>query len=118
MPLQDLTGSKMEKLCEKASITINKNAVHGDVSALSPGGVRLGAPALTSRSFKEDDFRAVAGFLHRAVKIALDIQAKAGKQLKDFIAALEGNAEIEALRKEVEAFAERFPMPGFDTAGL
>ena len=33
--------------------------------------------------------------------------------LKDFIAALEGNAEVAALRADVEAFASAFPMPGF-----
>ena len=37
-----LTGSKMEKICDFVSITLNKNAVHGDVSALVPGGVRIG----------------------------------------------------------------------------
>merc|ERR1719252_314018 len=35
-----LTGGKMEKICEAASISLNRNAVHGDASALSPGGVR------------------------------------------------------------------------------
>ncbi len=32
----------MEKVCELAHITLNKNAVFGDSSALSPGGVRVG----------------------------------------------------------------------------
>merc|ERR1719188_2063049 len=31
-----LTGSKVEKVCEGASISLNRNAVHGDASALSP----------------------------------------------------------------------------------
>merc|ERR1719482_1354455 len=48
-----LTGSKVEKVLEMAHITLNKNAVHGDVSAMSPGGVRIGAPAMTSRGLKE-----------------------------------------------------------------
>ena len=56
------------------SITINKNAVPGDLSALAPGGVRLGTAALTSRNFKESDFRKVADFLDMAVQIALRIQ--------------------------------------------
>jgi len=34
----------VEKVLEMAHITLNKNAVHGDVSAMSPGGVRIGAP--------------------------------------------------------------------------
>merc|ERR1719387_3278612 len=37
-----LTGSKVEKVLEEMHITLNKNAVHGDVSAMSPGGVRIG----------------------------------------------------------------------------
>merc|ERR1719188_1735059 len=44
-----LTGSKVEKVCELVSISLNRNAVHGDASALSPGGVRIGSPAMTTR---------------------------------------------------------------------
>jgi len=40
----------------------------------SSGGVRIGAPALTTRGFKEADFVKVADFLDRALKIALRIQ--------------------------------------------
>lgn len=39
---QKVTGSKMETLCDHVGITLNKNAVLGDRSALSPGGVRIG----------------------------------------------------------------------------
>ena len=46
------------------------------------------------------------------------MQASAGKQLKDFLRALEGNAELAALRADVEAFASAFPMPGFDPATI
>ena len=41
---EGLTGSKVERACELASITINKNSVVGDQSAQTPGGVRLGSP--------------------------------------------------------------------------
>jgi len=37
-----LPGNKVEKLCDLCSITLNKNAVFGDSSALAPGGVRIG----------------------------------------------------------------------------
>lgn len=109
-----LTGSKMEKICDIANITLNKNAVHGDVSALTPGGVRVGTSALTSRSMKEKDFIQIAEFLHRAAQLALKIQATTGKLIKDFEAAASKNVEVEALRVEVQAFAHSFPMPGFD----
>lgn len=112
---QKFTGSKMEKICDAVHITVNKNAVNGDVSAMNPGGVRLGTSALTSRSFKEKDFEHVAQFLHRAVQVGLKVQESgATKTLKAFSEALEENVEIRDLKKEVRAFAMEFPMPGFD----
>ncbi|KAG9304989.1 hypothetical protein G9A89_007392 [Geosiphon pyriformis] len=110
-----LTGSKVERICDMCNITINKNSIHGDVNMLSPGGVRLGTPALTSRSFKEEDFVKVAGFLHRAVQIASLVQEKAGsKMMKDFVVACQDIEDISHLKHEVENFATSFPMPGFD----
>ena len=44
-----LDGARLEAVCNEVRITLNKNSVPGDKSALVPGGVRLGAPALTSR---------------------------------------------------------------------
>merc|ERR1712187_437829 len=58
-----LTGSKLEKVCEVCSISLNRNAVHGDASALSPGGVRVGSPAMTTRGCTTEDFKKIAGFL-------------------------------------------------------
>merc|ERR1740138_1080097 len=51
-----LSGGKVEKICEGASISLNRNAVHGDTSALSPGGVRIGSPAMTTRGCTTEDF--------------------------------------------------------------
>jgi len=107
-----LTGSKMEKLYEMISISVNKNAVYGDTSALAPGGIRVGTPALTSRGFKEEDMEKVAEFLDRGMKIAIVVQEKVGKLLKDFTAALETSTEMKALKADVEKFARGFPMPG------
>lgn len=86
---QALTGSKMEKLCDKVHITLNKNAVQGDRSAMSPGGVRVGAPALTTRGMKEPEFRQIADFMSRAADLAISIQQTSGKLLKDFNIAIE-----------------------------
>jgi len=113
-----ITGSKMERVCELSHITLNKNSVQGDTSAITPGGVRIGAPAMTSRGLKEDDFRQIGEFLHRAMGIAIEVQAQTGKLFKDFQKALPGNEKIAALKEEVEAFASAFPMPGFDVAEL
>jgi glycine hydroxymethyltransferase len=111
---QGLTGSKFEKVCDKVSITLNKNCVPGDVSAVTPGGVRIGAPALTTRRMDEADFEQIASFLHEAVGIAVELQAKSGPKLKDFLPLLDESGEIKSLRAKVHEFASRFPMPGFD----
>merc|ERR1719499_930036 len=56
----EITGAKMSTICDSVCITVNKNTVPGDKSALIPGGVRLGTPALTSRGFTETEFEQVA----------------------------------------------------------
>jgi glycine/serine hydroxymethyltransferase len=63
-------GSRVERVLELAHIAANKNTVPGDVSAMVPGGLRMGSPALTSRGFVEADFEKVAEFVDRAVNIA------------------------------------------------
>lgn len=52
-------------MLDLAAITLNKNSVPGDVSAVVPGGIRIGTPALTTRGFVERDFVRVADFLDR-----------------------------------------------------
>lgn len=60
-----IDGARVQSVLDLASITVNKNSVPGDKSAIIPGGVRIGTPALTTRGFKEDDFVRVADFLDR-----------------------------------------------------
>lgn len=110
-----VTGSKMQGACDACHITLNKNAVVGDLSAMNPGGVRIGTPAMTSRGLLEADFEKVADFLHEVALICSSIQEVSGKQLKDFNKALENHPGIADIRARVEAFAEAFPMPGFQT---
>jgi len=123
-----LTGSKVEKVLEMVSITTNKNSLPGDVSAINPGGVRLGTPALTTRGLTEKDFQDhVAEFLHRGCLLAEKAQSIAlsektdGKKkvtLKEFMHVLESNEELQrkisSLREEVEEFSIQFNMPGGD----
>ena len=111
---QGLTGNKLEKVCDAAKITLNKNAVPGDKSAMVPGGVRVGAPAMTTRGAGADHFVEIANFLHRAVQIALEIQQNSGSKLADFVRGMESNQKISELRQDVFNFATQFPMPGFN----
>ena len=119
-----VTGAKMQAVCDECCITLNKNSVFGDRSAISPGGVRVGTPALTTRGFVEKDFVAVAGLLHRAaaLSVAINKELVAPKNmLADFKAALAAparEAELAALRADVVALASSFPMPGFDVTTM
>mmetsp|Transcript_7504 Transcript_7504/g.19183 ORF Transcript_7504/g.19183 Transcript_7504/m.19183 type:complete len:461 (-) Transcript_7504:303-1685(-) len=113
-----LTGSKMEKLYDQVHITLNKNSVHGDVSAMTPGAIRIGTPAMTTRGLKEADFQQVAEMLHEGIQIALEIQETSGKKLVDFVAGLESNAKLPALRAKVEEFSRKFFMPGREEWGI
>lgn len=65
-------------MLELAHIALNKNTVPGDKSAMVPGGIRMGSPALTSRGFIESDFEQVAEFVHRGIQIAKELKGKAG----------------------------------------
>jgi glycine hydroxymethyltransferase len=115
---QGLTGSKFEKTCDAVCITLNKNCVPGDRSAVTPGGVRIGSPALTTRKMTEEDFEQIAVFLDEALKISLAVQERSGPKLKDYVDCLAKNEDVSALRAKVNAFATQFPMPGFDAAEM
>ena len=68
-----LTGSKLEAACDAVHITLNKNTIVGDRSALTPGGVRIGTPAITTRGYIETDMDDVADYVDAAFQIALGI---------------------------------------------
>lgn len=114
-----IDGARIERVLELACIATNKNTVPGDTSALTPGGIRMGAPALTSRGLMEDDFAKVAEFFDRAVAIALKLKnTEEGKKLKGFRAMCAVGPSVDddlvSLRKEVSEFACTFPTVGFE----
>ncbi|ESO83561.1 hypothetical protein LOTGIDRAFT_236570 [Lottia gigantea] len=108
-------GARIERILELCNITVNKNTCAGDKSAMTPGGLRLGAPALSSRGLNESDFNKVVEFLDKGVQIGLYAQQKT-KKLKDFkefvVTDPEVKKRVEDLKAEVKVFAEKFPMPG------
>jgi glycine hydroxymethyltransferase len=107
-----LTGSKIEKILDMMHITTNKNSVVGDKSAVNPGGIRLGTPALTTRGMTEEHMDIIADFLVRSIKIALAVQEKSGKKLVDFVAGLGESEDLKAIAEEVTTFAKQFSIPG------
>ena len=113
-----IDGARLQSVLDEVSITLNKNSVPGDKSAVIPGGIRIGTPALTTRGFKEADFTRVGDLIHRAVLIAKDCVSKvpAGSKLKEYKEYVEkegrGREDVKKLKEEVEAWANSFPMPG------
>ena len=56
-----LTGKDAEHMLDAIGITCNKNTIPNDpASPFVTSGIRLGAPAATTRGFLEEDFREVA----------------------------------------------------------
>lgn len=118
-------GARVERVLELCGIACNKNTVPGDKSALKPGGLRLGTPAMTTRGFTTTDFERVADIIHRGIGItlAVDKEAKAEAQakgvknpatVKAFLNHLgDGKQveEIQSLRKEVEEWVGQFDQP-------
>ena len=107
-----ISGGKLEYICEEVDISLNKNSVFGDKSALNPGGVRIGTPALTTRGLKEADFVQVGEFIVECVDLCVDIQKVSGKKLVDFkkMANEDSNFKerLDNLRSRVNEFAEGF----------
>lgn len=86
-----VTGKELEKRLDEVHITANKNAIPNDPeSPFITSGLRVGTPAVTTRGFKEEEMKLIAGWI-------LDI-------IRDF----EGNKE--RITDEVVALCEKFPI--------
>ena len=111
-----LDGARVELVMEKANISCNKNAIPGDKSALTPCGIRVGAPAMSTRGMDEEDFKRIANYIDKCISITKDIQSglpKNANKLKDFKAKVSSGEvhEIDELRKEIASWAGKFPLP-------
>jgi glycine hydroxymethyltransferase len=92
-----VSGKEAERALEEVNISVNKNMIPYDSrKPLDPSGVRLGAPAVTTRGLKEADMETVAGFIDEA------------------IANKDDAAKLGDLRYRVREFALKFPVPGID----
>jgi glycine hydroxymethyltransferase len=122
---QGIDGARVERVLELVGVASNKNTVPGDQSALKPGGLRMGTPAMTTRGFTPDDFVRVADIVNRAVTISqrLDKQAKEAAKEKgrkapnsvkaflEFVGDGNSQTEIVQLRSEVESWVGTFALP-------
>lgn len=127
---QGVDGARVERILELVGVASNKNTVPGDKSALKPGGLRMGTPAMTTRGFTPEDFSRVADIVNRAVTITqrLDKEAIAAQTEKgrknpgsvkaflEFVGEGDGQTEIVQLRSEVEEWVGTFALPWDSTA--
>lgn len=92
---QDITGKDADAALGRAFITVNKNSVPNDPrSPFVTSGLRIGTPAVTTRGFKEDECRALAGWICE-------------------ILANLGDEAVEArVREQVKAVCATFPVYG------
>ncbi len=118
-------GARVERVLELVGVASNKNTVPGDKSAMKPGGLRMGSPAMTTRGLLPEDFVRVADIVDRAVTITQNLdktareesEAKGQKNpgsVKAFLEFLgEGNEvrDIVELRREVEEWIGTFSLP-------
>ncbi|MFL5077626.1 MAG: serine hydroxymethyltransferase [Microvirga sp.] len=88
-----LTGKVAEKALEAAGITVNKNTIPYDANPpLVASGIRIGAPALTTRNMREPEMDQVGDFIAEVLR------------------AHDDSAVHERVRGQVRELCERFPL--------
>ena len=93
-----LTGRDAEAALIAAGLVVNKNAIPFDPEPpMVTSGVRIGAPALTSRQLNVTDMEQVAGYILEALRAHAD------------------ESKLSKLGTEVAGFASKFPVPGLDS---
>lgn len=64
-----VSGKECEKILDEVCITCNKNTIPFDTQKpFVTSGIRLGTAAMTTRGFKEAEFKQVALWISRALK--------------------------------------------------
>lgn len=87
-------GAEAERVLDSVGITLNKNVIADDPrSPMDPSGIRLGTPALTTRSFTERECARVAELMIEALHNHADVQ------------------KLAVIKQEVEALAAAHPIP-------
>lgn len=87
----EVTGKELERLLGLCNITVNKNTVPNETrSPFITSGIRVGTPAVTTRGMKEADMEKIAAWIARIIR--------------------EGESACPAVKAEVEAFMQSFPL--------
>ena len=88
-----INGKEAEQALDKAGITVNKNTIPFDKNPpMTPSGIRVGTPALTTRGMKEPEMEAI------------------GEWIADVLEASGDESVQKRVRREVEMLCEKFPL--------
>jgi glycine hydroxymethyltransferase len=86
--LRDLgvTGREAEERCDRARITLNKNAIPYDPQPpMTASGIRVGTPATTTQGMTEAEMGEIAALIGRAVR---DADGSAAAEITEAVSAL------------------------------
>lgn len=79
---KNITGKAVDLALGRANITVNRNAVPGDLrSPFVTSGIRIGSPASTRRGFRTDEMQQIAQWIHQIIshldddKVIADVRA-------------------------------------------
>ena len=124
MVLLDLTpggpgrGVFLQEALDRVGITVNKNTIPGEPSsAFYPSGIRLGAPAATTRGMREGEMDQIAGWIAAVAEEVEEFRLPDGREerageLRRFRKVIQESARLATMRDEVRAFCLKFPVPG------
>jgi len=110
---KEINGSRFEKIAELCNVSVNKNTVATDKSALNPSGIRLGTSALSSRGFLEGDIKFVADIIDTITRLTQKIQQQClTNKLDEFIHKTQDFMdEINIIKNTVSNYCNKFPLP-------
>lgn len=109
-----ITGSKFEKIAELCNISVNKNTIATDKSAMNPSGIRLGTPAMTTRGFVEKDFDFVANYINEITELIIKMQIENPSDIKitNFLNNVPRyQKEIDIIKNIINNYCKKFPLP-------
>ena len=82
-----LTGKEAQDLLDTINITVNKNTIPNDPEKpFITSGIRIGSPAMTTRGFKEEEFKEIGRIIATALKNSNDENVL--KELKEEVLML------------------------------
>jgi glycine hydroxymethyltransferase len=113
-------GVFAEKALEAADISVSKSTTPNDPSVpYYPSGLRIGTPAVTSRGMKEKEMQMAGKLIAKVIKEFAAIEMPETKEernakVKEFKEKIKDSPFILEIKKEVNALAGKFPVPGID----